>query len=340
MNAFTESVVEQAALDWFRALGYNVVGGPDMPPGPHALRESYADTIFPSVIRGALARLNPELPAEALDDAFRRLTRPEGSVLAARNLAFHRMAVDGVTVEYRDDRGTIRGAPVQVLDFEQPTNNDWLAVNQFTVVEGNNKRRPDIVLFVNGLPLAVIELKNPGDEDATIRSAWQQLRTYQAELPSLFTFNAVLAVSDGVGARLGTLTAGWEWFKPWPTISGEELAPVFLTELQAQPVRLHRRLRAAHARRAAPRIVHRLHRHADRASGRQHPCGVRRLHQHLRHPARGRGPGDGPDLLREPARQARARRARASPDRPRLRGGDRRRGGRPQGEAQDEVGAA
>ena len=232
MNAFTESVVEQAALDWFRALGYNVVGGPDMPPGPHALRESYADTIFPSVIRGALARLNPELPAEALDNAFRKLARPEGSTQAARNRAFHRLAVDGVTVEYRDDGGTIRGAQVQVLDFEQPANNDWLAVNQFTVVEGNNKRRPDIVLFVNGLPLAVIELKNPGDEDATLRSAWQQLQTYQAELPSLFAFNAVLAVSDGVEARLGTLTGGWEWFKPWRTISGEELAPVFLTQLQ------------------------------------------------------------------------------------------------------------
>ena len=232
MNAFTKSVVEQAALDWFRALGYNVVGGPDMPPGPHALRASYADTIFPSMIQGALARLNPNLPAEALDDAFRKLTCPEGSALTARNRAFHRMAVDGVTVEYRDAVGGIRGAQVQVLDFEQPANNDWLAVNQFTVAEGNHERRPDIVLFVNGLPLAVIELKNPGDEDATIRSAWQQLRTYQAELPSLFTFNAVLAVSDGVEARLGTLTAGWEWFKPWRTISGEELAPVFLTQLQ------------------------------------------------------------------------------------------------------------
>ena len=232
MNAFTESVVEQAALDWFRALGYNVVGGPDMQPGPHALRESYADTIFPSVVRGALDRLNPDLPAEALDDAFRKLTRPEGSTLETRNRAFHRMAVDGVTVEYRDERGAIRGAQVQVLDFEQPSSNDWLAVNQFTVVEGNHERRPDIVLFVNGLPLAVIELKNPADEDATIRNAWQQLRTYRAELPSLFTFNAVLAVSDGVEARLGTLTAGWEWFKPWRTISGEELAPVFLTELQ------------------------------------------------------------------------------------------------------------
>ena len=203
-----------------------------MPPGPHALRASYADTIFPSAIRGALARLNPDLPAEALDDAFRKLTHPEGATLEARNRAFHRLAVDGVTVEYRDDGGAIRGAQVQVLDFEQPSNNDWLAVNQFTVIESNNERRPDIVLFVNGLPLAVIELKNPADEDATLRSAWQQLQTYRAELPSLFTFNAVLAVSDGVEARLGTLTAGWEWFKPWRTISGEELAPVFLTELQ------------------------------------------------------------------------------------------------------------
>ena len=232
MNAFTESVVEQAALDWFRALGYNVVGGPDMPPGPHALRESYADTIFPSVVRGALARLNPNLPAEALDDAFRKLARPEGSSPEARNRAFHRLAVDGVTVEYREAGGSIRGAPVWMFDFEEPSNNDWLAVNQFTVVESNHERRPDIVLFVNGLPLAVVELKNPADEDATLRSAWQQLRTYQAELPSLFTFNAVLAVSDGVEARLGTLTAGWEWFKPWRTISGEELAPVFLTQLQ------------------------------------------------------------------------------------------------------------
>ena len=232
MAYLSESVVEQATLDWFRGLGYDVVGGPDMPPGPQSLRESYADTIFPSVVRGALDRLNPNLPTDALDDAFRRLTRPEGSNLEARNRAFHRLAVDGVTVEYREAGGTIRGAPVRMFDFEQPSNNDWLAVNQFTVVESNHERRPDIVLFVNGLPLTVIELKNPADEDATLRSAWQQLRTYQVELPSLFTFNAVLAVSDGVEARLGTLTAGWEWFKPWRTISGEELAPVFLTQLQ------------------------------------------------------------------------------------------------------------
>ena len=232
MAVLTESLVEDAALDWFRGLGYNVVSGPDMPPGPLALRESYADVVFPSAVRGALARLNPHLPAEALDDAWRRLTRPEGSSLEARNRSFHRMALDGVTVEYRVDGGAVRGAQAQLFDFDEPANNDWLAVNQFTVVENRQERRPDIVLFVNGLPLAVIELKNPVDENATVWTAWQQLQTYKAELPSLFAMNAVLAVSDGVIARAGTLTAGQEWFKPWRTIGGEELAPVFLPDLQ------------------------------------------------------------------------------------------------------------
>ena len=121
---------------------------------------------------------------------------------------------------------------LRVIDFDTPTNNDWLAVNQFTVVENKHERRPDVVLFVNGLPLGVIELKNPADEDATIWTAWQQLQTYKAELPTLFSMNAALLVSDGVEARIGTLTAGREWFKPWRTISGETLADPHLPELQ------------------------------------------------------------------------------------------------------------
>ena len=228
----TESVVEAAALDWFRKLGYDVIGGPDMPPGVGMLRADYGQVVLESSLRGAVAKLNPDLPGDALDDALRRLTRPAGATLEARNRAFHRMAVEGVTVEYVDTDGRVRGAQVRVIDFETPAGNDWLAVNQFTVVENRRKRRPDIVLFVNGLPLAVIELKNPADENATIHTAWRQLRTYRAELPSLFALNAVLAVSDGVQARLGTLTAGWEWFKPWRTIGGEQLAPAFYTELQ------------------------------------------------------------------------------------------------------------
>ena len=142
------------------------------------------------------------------------------------------MAVNGVNVEYRDAAGTLRGDQARTIDFDDPTNNDWLVVNQFTVVENRNERRPDMVLFVNGLPLVVIELKNPVDEEATIWTAWQQLQTYKAEIPSLFAFNAALIVSDGLEARIGTLTAGREWFKPWRTISGEALADPHLPLLQ------------------------------------------------------------------------------------------------------------
>ena len=183
-------------------------------------------------LRDALAGLNPALPADALDDAFRRLTRPEGATLEARNRAFHRMLVDGVTVEYRDGEGRVRGTQALAVDFDDPANNDWLAVNQLTVTENQNRRRPDVVLFVNGLPLGVIELKNPADEDATVWTAWQQLQTYKAELPTLFSMNELLVVSDGNEARVGTLTAGREWFKPWRTVTGEGLADPHMTELQ------------------------------------------------------------------------------------------------------------
>ena len=149
-----------------------------------------------------------------LDDAYRTLTRPQGPTLETRNRAFHRMLVDGAAVEYRAADGDIRGAPARVLDYDEPANNDWLAVNQFTAVENKHERRPDLVLFANGLPLGLIELKNPTDKDATIWTAWQQLQTYKAELPGLFSLNAVLIASDGLTARIGTLTAGQEWFKP------------------------------------------------------------------------------------------------------------------------------
>ena len=233
MTTFGESTVEEAALAWLEGLGWQVVHGPDMAPDTFgAERADYGEVVLARRLRQAFARLNPNLPTEALDDALRRLTRPEGPTLETRNRAFHRMLVEGVTVEYRDDDGMIRGAQARSIDFDDPTNNDWLAVNQFTVVENKHERRPDVVLFVNGLPLGVIELKNPADEEATIWTAWQQLQTYKAEIPSLFAFNTALLVSDGVEARIGTLTAGREWFKPWRTISGETLADVRIPQLQ------------------------------------------------------------------------------------------------------------
>ncbi len=233
MPAFAESVVEEATLDWLRELGYSVLAGEDAAPGElNVLRANYGDVVLEPVLWGALRRLNPALPDEARDDAYRKLLRPDGATLEVRNRAFHHMLIEGVTVEYRRPDGSIAGAQAQILDYTIPDNNDWIAVNQFTVSENKHTRRPDVVIFVNGLPLAIIELKNAADVNATVWSAYQQFQTYKAELPTLFSFNELLVVSDGLEARIGTLTAGREWFKPWRTISGEALAPTFLPGLQ------------------------------------------------------------------------------------------------------------
>jgi type I restriction enzyme R subunit len=233
MAHLTESDIESAALAWLSGLGWRVAHGPEIAPDTLlAERRDYGEVVLAQRLRDALARLNPDLPAEALEDAFRKLTRPEGADLIQRNRYIHRLLVDGVTVEYRTADGGIRGAPVRVLDFDDPDNNDWLAVNQFAVVENRHSRRPDIVLFVNGLPLAVMELKNAADQTATIWAAFQQLQTYKAEIPSLFSFNEVLVVSDGLEARMGTLTAGREWFKPWRTISGQRIEDQGVSQLE------------------------------------------------------------------------------------------------------------
>ena len=233
MTSITEADTEQAALKWLEGLGWRVVHGVDVAPdAPAAERADYGDVVLARRLHDWLVRLNPDLPEDALDDAFRKLTRPEGAAPETRNRAFHRMLVDGVTVEYRDAKGAIRGAQAHVIDFDDPGHNDWLAVNQFTVVENRRERRPDVVLFVNGLPLGVVELKSPADENATVWTAWRQLQTYKADLPTLFSMNEMLMVSDGTQARMGTLTAGREWFKPWRTVSGETLADPRLPELQ------------------------------------------------------------------------------------------------------------
>jgi type I restriction enzyme R subunit len=235
LSAFTESVVEDAALGWLATLGYAVRHGPEIAAGEPAAERNdpgYRDVFLERRLRQALARLNPVLSADALEDAFRKLTRFSSQSLLERNRVAHRMLVDGVTVEYRRADGSIAGNQARLIDFDDPANNDWLAVNQYTVAEGQHTRRPDVVLFVNGLPLAVIELKNAADENATVWSAWQQLQTYQAQIPALFATNVALVVSDGIEARIGALDAGKEWFKPWRTITGEGDAPGSLAQLQ------------------------------------------------------------------------------------------------------------
>jgi type I restriction enzyme, R subunit len=233
MNAFTESVVEEAALEWFAALGYAVVHGPEIAPGePSAERASFTDVVLEGRLRDALVRLNPAVPVEAIDEAYRKLTRISSPQLIDANHELHHYLVNGVTVEYLRNDGTIGYDPVRVLDFDAPVQNDWLVVNQLTMTEGGHTRRPDIVVFVNGLPLAVLELKNAASENATIWNAFQQLQTYRNELPALFVFNEVLVVSDGLEARIGTLSSNRERFLPWRTIEGEDLAPSTLTQLE------------------------------------------------------------------------------------------------------------
>ena len=229
----SESAVEEAALAWFAGLGYGVADGEDIAPeGRHQERESFGDVLLVQRLRDAIDRLNPTIPEEAREDAFRKVVRPDRPTLIANNRAFHRMLRDGVEVEYRRDDGTIAGDRVALIDYENPGNNDWLAVNQFTVIEGQHNRRPDVVVLVNGIPLAVIELKNPADEEATIWTAFNQLQTYKQQIPSLFAYNELLIVSDGLTARIGSLTANTEWFKPWRTVEGESEAPPTILELE------------------------------------------------------------------------------------------------------------
>ncbi|MGA2158056.1 MAG: type I restriction endonuclease subunit R [Dehalococcoidia bacterium] len=230
----TENIIEQASLAWLESLGWAIKHGPEIAWGElwsERTDPDYRDVILERRLKEALARLNSELPPEAIEDAFRKLLRAEGATLATRNRAIHRMIVDGVTVEFPTSEG-IRGAQVRVIDFDNIENNDWLAVNQFTVAENKHVRRPDIILFVNGLPLVLLELKNAADENATIETAYKQFQTYQQEIQILFTYNAALICSDGIQSRIGAMGAGWEWFKPWRTIFGDTLADPHMPELQ------------------------------------------------------------------------------------------------------------
>ncbi len=231
--SLNESIVEDAALDWFGELGYAIGHGPQFAPGePSAERASFGEVVLVGRLRAAIRRLNPAIPEEAREEALRKVLRVGTPSLTHTNRAFHRMLRDGVPVEYPRPDGSIAGDHVRLVDFGDFRANDWLVVNQFTVIEGQHNRRPDLVVFVNGLPLGVVELKNAADEDATIWSAYAQFQTYKAEVPSLMHYNAVLVVSDGLQARIGSLTANQEWFKVWRTIDGAGEAPGTELELE------------------------------------------------------------------------------------------------------------
>jgi len=231
-TTFHESEVQDTAFDIFESLGFaSLRGGEIAPGGPQAERASFAEVILPGRLSEALRRVNPAIPSDALAEAFRRIAVPQTPSLLANNRAFHRMLVEGIPVECRRKDGSLGTVIVSPVDFDNPDANDWLVVNQFTVIEGQHNRRADLVVFVNGLPLAVIELKNPAAENATIWDAFNQLQTYKQQIPSIFTCNALLVISDGLEARIGTITSDKERFMPWRTIEGETVAPPTMPQL-------------------------------------------------------------------------------------------------------------
>lgn len=233
MAFLSEAEVENALLDQLRALGYSIEREENIGPDGHRPeRESHDEVVLKRRLEEAVARLNPSLPAEARHDAIRRVTQSELPNLLEENRRLHRLLTEGVDVEYYADDGVLTAGKARLIDFDDPANNDWLAVNQFVVINGQYQRRPDVVLFVNGLPLAVIELKAPGDHQATVVAAFNQLQTYKQQIPQLFQTNALLVASDGLMARVGSLSADLERFMPWRTTDGREVAPKGAPELE------------------------------------------------------------------------------------------------------------
>ena len=233
MEKFTESIVEQTTLDWLSELGYTSLHGTEIAPDtPQTERQEYHDVILINRLQNALQTINPHIPFHAIQEAIRKITRTETPILYENNRRFHKYLTDGVDVEYQQN-GQTQYKKVQLIDFDKIDHNDWLVVNQFRVKEtGKTARIPDVVIFINGLPIAVIELKNATDENATIEGAFNQLQTYKNDISCLFPYNEILVVSDGTKARVGTLTADWERFMPWRSIDGENIIPQKEAELE------------------------------------------------------------------------------------------------------------
>lgn len=245
MAFLSEAAIEQSLLEQLLTLGYSIQREEDIgPDGHNPERESHHEVVLKKRLVDSVARLNPGLPEDARQDAIRQVMQTELPSLLEENRRLHKLMIEGVDVEYYADDGTLAAGKVKLIDVEFPELNDWLAVNQFVVIAGNYKRRPDVVVFVNGLPLAVIELKAPGSTTANLASAFNQLQTYKNQIPGLFNTNALLVLSDGVTARVGSLSANLERFMPWRTTDGNNVIPKGLPELATliEGVFKHKRL--------------------------------------------------------------------------------------------------
>lgn len=231
-NKITESAIEALAIEQFEKLGYQYLYAPSIAPDSDTPeRERFEDVVLLERLRAAVARINPAIPADAREEAVKQILRLNSPELIANNEAFHRLLTEGVKVSYQV-QGQARGDLVWLLDFAHPDNNEFVVANQFTVIENHQNKRPDVILLVNGLPLVVIELKNATDENATLGSAYKQLQTYKEVIPSLFTYNSVLIISDGLEAKAGSLSAGLSRFMAWKTADGKLEASPLVSQLE------------------------------------------------------------------------------------------------------------
>ena len=236
-NKITENTIEEFAIELLEHLGYQYIYAPDIAPdienqnSPIENRKSYEDVLLTERLQNAIRRINPTIPVDAQEEALKEIQRINSPELLANNEAFHRMLTEGINVSYQKD-GHQRGDLVWLIDFENPENNDFIVANQFTVIENGNNKRPDIILFVNGIPLVVIELKNPADENATVKSAFKQLQTYKEIIPTLFTYNGFMIISDGLEAKAGSLSAGLTRFMAWKSVDGKEEASNLVSQLE------------------------------------------------------------------------------------------------------------
>jgi type I restriction enzyme, R subunit len=232
MEKITENAIEEHAIQLLEIQGYSYIHGPVIAPDSDTPeRHSFEDVLLLDRLQFAVTRINPHIPPEARNDAVKQIQRLNSPELIANNEAFHRILTEGITVSYQKD-GRSRGDLVWLIDFTDPANNDFLVVNQFTVIQNNVNKRPDVVIFINGLPLVLMELKNAADENATIKSAYKQLQTYKQEISSLFTPNAVMVISDGLEARAGTISAGFSRFMTWKTADGRTEASPLIGQLE------------------------------------------------------------------------------------------------------------
>ncbi len=239
MAKITENTIEEFSIELLERLGYQYIYPPEFPSGGGVpagrgglnIRNSYEDVLLTERLRNAIRRINPTIPFGAQEEALKEIQRINSPELLANNEAFHRMLTEGINVSYQKD-GHQRGDLVWLIDFENPENNEFIVANQFTVIENGNNKRPDVILFVNGIPLVVIELKNPADENATVKSAFKQLQTYKETIPSLFTYNGFMVISDGLEAKAGSLSAGFTRFMAWKSADGKEEASNLVSQLE------------------------------------------------------------------------------------------------------------